>query len=525
MRKVEFPCDFKGVKVHFVGIKGTGMSALVEILLKRGAIITGSDVSERFYTDEILERLGVTPLPFSSENITSDIDFVVYSSAYSPQTNPDLACAEEKGVPSFMYSDALGALSKTAYSCGICGVHGKTTTAGLTGTLLKATDLPVQVLAGSAIASFGSGSADERKSFSSCVMTNESRSDLGNSNKIKYFVAETCEYRRHFMAFSPEKIVLTSVESDHQDFYPSYDDIQKAFVDYACLLPENGQLIFCADDKGAFQTAQIALEKRKDIKLIPYGTKAQGDYKLSFGQLKNGKHFFNVSLLGECAIKVPGNHNVLNACAALALCVELLKTDGKNPEQYYKKLKSALLDFAGGKRRSEVKAEMKTPLNQDVIFIDDYAHHPTAIKTTLSGYKDFYKGRKIIVDFMSHTYTRTQSLLEDFARSFDCADKLIMNKIYASARETESNENHVSGKILAELTKKYHSDTVYAEDFDEAARIGLEYLCEPSGEKYPEGYLFVTMGAGNNQKVGEKIIAQLKTKSEAANEQHDRLRF
>lgn len=489
-----FPEDLTGIHFHFVGIKGTGMAALVEVLHRRGAFITGSDVSERFYTDEILEKLNIKALPFSKDNISGDIKYVIYSSAYSKDKNPDLAEAVRKNIPVFVYSEALGAVSRSSYSCGICGVHGKTTTTGLTGTVLKAAGLSAQVLAGSVIKSFGD----------SCVYT----SDAGH----KYFVAETCEYQRHFMSFEPQKIVLTSVESDHQDYYPTYKDIQNAFVDYILKLPRNGELIYCADDRGALETAGIAFQKRPDIKMIPYGVNAEGDYSLEFGSVENGIHSFKTGFIGDCAIRVPGAHNVRNAVAAIALTCELLRSEGKNPLDYAEKIKEGLLDFAGGKRRSEITGEAKTPLNQSVIFIDDYGHHPTAIKTTLSGYRDFYKGHKIIVDFMSHTYTRTAALLEEFASSFSSADRVIINKIYGSAREN-AGAAEVSGRMLAEHAKKYHKDVTYAEEFDEAAAVALKMLSEPSGEEYPDGYVFVTMGAGDNWKVGEKVLSSLRKES------------
>jgi UDP-N-acetylmuramate--alanine ligase len=498
MNNIQFPDDFNGVHIHFVGIKGTGMAALVEVLAARGAIITGSDVSERFYTDEILDKLGIKARDFSESNITDSIQYVVYSSAYNPGTNPDLKAAATKKIPMLLYSEALGAISRTAYSVGVCGVHGKTTTTGLCGTLIASTDLHAQALAGSIIASFGS----------SCVMTNFDGNDK-KDDKRHYFVAETCEYQRHFMAFSPQKIILTSVESDHQDYYPTFKDIQNAFVDYICLLPQNGQLIYCADDNGAVETARIAHSKRPDIQLVPYGVNAEGSYKLTFGRVAAGKHYFTVGNYGEFTICVPGDHNVRNATAAFALSVELLKTDGKNPSDYLTKLKDALTRFAGGKRRSELVGRAKTPSGQEVIFIDDYGHHPTAIKTTLAGFREFYKGHKIIVDFMSHTYTRTAALLEEFASSFESADTVIINKIYGSARE-KADETSVTGKILAEHAAKYHKNVLYAKEFDEAALLAKKLLEEPSGKEYPDGYLFVTMGAGDNWKVGTKLIELLK---------------
>lgn len=475
------------------------MVALVEILHARGACITGSDVSERFYTDDVLDKLGLKALPFSAANITDDVQYVIYSSAYNPEKNPDLIEAKRRTIPMMLYSEALGAVSAMSYSSGVCGVHGKTTTTGLVGTILEGINFPAQVLAGSVISSFGN----------SCTMTSAGCKEEGH----KYFVAETCEYQRHFMAFCPQKIILTAVESDHEDYYPTYNDIRDAFVDYICKLPEHGQLIYCADEKGAVETAGIAKAKRPDIELVPYGVNATGDYKLTFGKVADGKQYFTVKSVGECVICLPGEHLVRNATAAIALCTELIKTDKKNPADFTEKIKKSLLQFTGGKRRSEVVGERMTPLGQSVIFIDDYGHHPTAIKTTLEGYREFYRGRKIIIDFMSHTYTRTAALLEDFAQSFAAADEVILNKIYASAREDASSAP-VTGAILAEHTKKYHHHVTYCDEFDEAAEKGLELLSKPStavvdGKNYPDGYLFVTMGAGDNWKVGKMIMDKL----------------
>src|SRR5574344_867073 len=487
------PREMRGVHIHFVGIKGTGMVALVEILHARGAIITGSDVTERFYTDDVLDKLGLHELPFDAPNIPDDIQYVIYSSAYKTDVNPDLIEAKRKGIPMMLYSEALGAVSATAYSCGVCGVHGKTTTTGLVGTILEEINFPAQVLAGSIISSFGN----------SCTMTTPACKKEGAS----YFVAETCEYQRHFMAFCPQKIILTAVESDHQDYYPTYEDIRDAFVDYICKLPEGGQCIFCADDPGAVETAGLAEARRHDIKFIPYGEKAAGDYRLEFGTVEHEINNFSIASLGSLALRVPGKHEVRDACAAAALVCELLKTDGKNPADYVTQIKKGLENFAGGKRRSEITGRADADGNS-VVFIDDYGHHPTAIKTTLAGYREFYSGRKIIIDFMSHTYTRTAALLEDFAQSFGNADEVILHKIYASARENPGAAP-VTGRTLFELTRKYHRNVHYYEEILDAKDFVISELKKKPGKEYPDGYLFVTMGAGDNWKIGRAVCDEL----------------
>lgn len=469
----------------------------MEILFHNGALITGSDVSERFYTDEILERLGLAALPFSESNVTKETDYVIYSSAYKPETNPDLIAASRLGIPTMLYTEALGSYSGRAFSAGICGVHGKTSTTGLAGTILKELDLPAQVLAGSVISSFGN----------TCTYT----SPLLDAADKKIFVAETCEYQRHFMSFCPSVIVLTSVESDHQDYYPTFADIQKAFVEYICKLPQNGICIYCADDDGAAETVDIARASRGDIKFIPYGTNAGGEYSLKFGECAAEKNNFSVGFLGEAFLRVPGRHEVMDACAAAALCSELLKACGKNPADggYVERIKRGLEKFSGGRRRSELVARRKNLHGDDIIFVDDYGHHPTAIRTTLAGFREFYSGRKIIVDFMSHTYTRTAALLEEFASSFAAADTVIINRIYGSARENAAAAS-VTGETLCERTKKYHGDVHYKKEFDEAAAFARTLLEEKAAPDFPNGYLFVTMGAGDNWKVGKILIGEIK---------------
>lgn len=491
------PEDMHGFKMHFVGIKGTGMVALVEICHSRGAVISGSDVTERFYTDDILDKLGIKALPFDGANITSvKPDVVVYSSAYKLDINPDLIEAVKTNIPCLLYTEALGAVSAVAYSSGISGVHGKTTTTGLSGTIAKGLNLPAQILAGSVITSFDN----------SCTL----------DNGHEYFIAETCEYQRHFMSFHPQKIVLTSVESDHEDYYPTYEDIRQAFIDYLCLLPEGGEVIYCADDKGACETVALALEQRPDIIGVPYGVTAEGDYAVTFGKTENGMQTFRLNGFdSDFGLRIPGKHTVLDSAAALALNFQLLKTArGVAPEtdaadvitaEDVENARKALLTFAGAKRRSEIVGEAECAGNS-ILVIDDYGHHPTAVQTTLEGYRAFYEDRVIIADFMSHTYTRTAALLEEFASSFTAADEVILHKIYPSAREVYSGG--VNGKILYARTCAHHPNVKYYEEILDAKDYVLERLSQqlPEGKK---GYLLVTMGAGDNWKLGKAVLDAL----------------
>lgn len=510
------PADLEDRHIHFVGIKGTGMAALTEILCQRGARITGSDVADVFYTDQVLAACGITASLFDAATITDDLLCVIYSSAYNEATNCELAEARRKGIPCLLYSQALGQLSAHAYSCGIAGVHGKTTTTGLVGTILSQLDLPVQVLAGSLISSFGGAGEG------SCTL----------SRGQKFFVAETCEYQRHFMDFHPQKIILTSVESDHQDYFPTYEDILSAFVDYGCLLPQNGQLIYCADDEGAVEAAQLVHGRRPDVELISYGETASGNYKITFGKVEGGRQCFYLAGFGEHPfyLQVPGRHLVLNAAAAVALAVELLKVEGgrvspvdgtKNAcdtgssqgggvvaEKFAaglpEKLAAGLALFRGGKRRSELVGR-----RHKLVILDDYGHHPTAIKTTLEGYRSFYPGYKLVVDFMSHTYTRTAALLDEFAASFGAAHQVILHKIYGSARENIGAAG-VDGVTLYQATCRHHPHVRYYEEIMDAAD-DLEKELVREDPDFPGGTVFVTMGAGDNWKLGRELWRRIGT--------------
>ena len=488
------PSDLNGIHIHFTGIKGTGMAALTEIFHARGAVITGSDVSDVFYTDAVLARIGIRALPFSADNITDTVVCVIHSSAYNAETNSELAAAVKKHIPCLLYSDALGQLSAHAYSCGIAGVHGKTTTTGLTGTILKELQLPVQVLAGSIISSFGG-------SEGSCTL----------STGRKYFVAETCEYQRHFLSFHPQEIILTSVESDHQDYYPTYEAIRDAFVEYGLRLPDGGKLIYCADDPGAVEAAGLIQDKRPDIHLVPYGEQADGPFRLVFGGITGGRQYFYLGGFGRIPffLRVPGRHLVRNATAAVALSLSLFcrEYSGVPDTALFSSETAGLIArgldaFRGGKRRSELVGSAGT-----VLFIDDYGHHPTAIRTTLEGYRAFYPDRKLIVDFMAHTYTRTAALLDDFAGSFFAADEVILHKIYGSARE-QASASGVTGRSLFEKTRCLHPSVRYYDEVMDARDDLFRELSRPD-PAFPAGTVFVTMGAGDNWKLGRALLQDL----------------
>jgi len=466
-----------GASVYFVGIKGTGVCALAELLHNRGIKTGGSDTPEVFYTDAILKELGIPYYEtFDSAHITDDIDMVIHSAAYSEENNAELAEAGRKSIPRVSYPDALGAYSADFDSAGIAGVHGKTTTTAMIGCLTQGLDIPAQVLVGSAVANFNG------------------RSTIAQGNK--YFIAETCEYRKHFLAFRPRRIVLTAVESDHQDFFPTYESIRDAFVEYCRLIPSGGELIYCADDPGAGEVARIIEKEERGVTLIPYGFNADGDYRIGDYRVENDRALFTVAVFpAEISLRVPGRHQALNAAAALALASVLVKKErGGWDESRYFAAQKALTEFSGSKRRSEIIGSAG-----GIIFMDDYGHHPTAIKTTLEGIRNFYPSRRLVVSFMSHTYTRTAALLDDFADSLAAADVLFLHKIYASAREQFNGK--ISGESIYEKVNSLHdkkADAVYYVDEPMDAVTPLKNILKP-------GDLFLTLGAGNNWPLGTAL--------------------
>lgn len=508
MEMKQFPSELNGLKIHLVGAKGTGMTALAEILHSRGAILTGSDVPDVFYTDSILRGLNVKLFElFDAKNIPDACDLVIHSAAYSRDANPELKAAAARKIPIYSYPEVLGALSLHSASAGIAGVHGKTTTTALTGILMEALSIPATVLAGSAISNFNNR----------CTLIR------GNT----YFIAETCEYRKHFLNFKPSWIILTSVESDHQDYFPTYESIRDAFVEYVLSLPSGGTLIYCADEKGATEVADIVLQQRKDINFVEYGFSAQGKWKIrSFQTLPGVTIFTTGNYPMEISLHVPGRHLVLDAVAALALTDLIFKTEtSRDIEPHeWEKMATALSSFRGSKRRSEVVGEYG-----GILIVDDYGHHPTAIAATIEGIKKFWPHRRLVVDFMSHTYSRTIALQDDFVAALDQADAVVMHKIYASARE-KPIQGFDGLKLFQKLCERRKDLSLIEPDEDRSmtasigsdkntsrARTGFALYTEEPLDSLPmlkktlmPGDIFLTMGAGDNWKLGSALAEALK---------------
>ncbi len=353
-----------------VGIKGTGMTALAELLTASGARVRGSDVADKFFTDEILDAVGIPYFEtFDSAHLSPRPELVVHSAAYSSDTNPELAEAGRQQLPVMVYPEALGAFSQGfPAAAGIAGVHGKTTTTAMAGVVARALRLPASILAGSLVPDFG-----DRATLS-----------LGQN----LFIAETCEYKRHFLHFHPSAILVTSIELDHTDYFRDYDDIFRAFHEYALRLPSGGLLVYCADDSGAVALASALRHDRPDLQLIAYGLKAEGPFRVIGRRFAPGESRFRLDGFGpELGLRIPGTHNVLNAAGACALVFTLAGRAVGDSD--LEAVNAALASFRGSRRRSQIVGEAG-----GVLVLDDYGHHPTAVGLTLAGLKAFYPDRR-----------------------------------------------------------------------------------------------------------------------------------
>lgn len=465
-------------RIHLVGIKGTGMSTLAEWLSLSGAMVTGSDTAETFPTEKVLKSHGIKwNEGFSAENITADIDGVIYSAAYT-QNNPEKEAAEKLNRPLCSYPEALGIISRRFEAAAVAGVHGKTSTTLLAALIARSVKIPAVVWAGSSLATLGDRA-------------------LWHGGD-RFLIAETCEYRNHFLHYAPKRILLTSIEWDHQDFFKTENAIYDTFCQFINLLPNGGECFFCVDDPGALSAVNEVRKIRSDIVFTEYGEKAAGDWKISAITENKGENRFMLPGFNEpFSLSVPGRHIVKNAVGAMALMASVASAAAIPIQQDF--LQRAFNEFHGISRRSEFIGRAL-----GVNIVDDYGHHPTAIRKTLDGFRSFYGAERIIVDFMPHTYSRTQALLSEFSTCFSAADGIILHDIYGSAREEKGD---FTGRDFYNRIAKSHREVFYVEDHSNAVDLCLDIL--------RPGDLFVTMGAGDNWKLGRRVLACLKEKESA----------
>jgi len=421
-------------KIHFIGIGGVGVSAIARMARLKGIKVTGSDIS----TGKMIERIknigGKVFIGHKKENLSADTNLVIYSPAIN-ENNPELTFARKTNIPVYSYPEILGLLSKDMYTIAVSGSHGKTTTTCMIAELMIYGNLDPTVVVGGLL----------KKQQDNFV--------LGNS---KYFVVEACEYKESFLNLNPKILVILNIDNDHLDYYGNIENIKNAFIKLINKVPKDGFVVYNSEDKNIVAALKNCPEKCKRI-----------DY---------AKEELNIKLL------IPGEHNIKNAKAALVVA----KLVGLKSDEAEKILKK----YAGSWRRFEYKGESE----KGALIYDDYGHHPTEIKATLSGTKEYFPDKNIIVVFQPHLYSRTRLLLDDFAESFKNVDEAIITDIYA-AREQDDHSIHA--KDLTEAINKITNNAKYIKDFQEIE----EYLKTKDANT-----VILTIGAGDIYKIGENIL-------------------
>ena len=457
-----YTIDFNNpIHIYFIGIGGISMSGLAEILAERNFTVSGSDAKSSALTD-MLEGHGIQIFYGQrAENITKDIDLVVYTAAIKPD-NPELAAAVSLGIPTMTRAQLLGQMMRNYQTpIAISGTHGKTTTTSMVSEILLHAQL------------------DPTLSIGGILKTIGGNIRIGAS---EYFVTEACEYTNSFLSFFPKIGIILNVEEDHMDFFKDIDDIRSSFHKFAKLLPADGTLIV----NGDIPQVEV-ITKDLDCQVITYGSKNTYDYypeNITYDELARPTYTLcHNGEKEEITLGVTGEHNVHNSLAAIALS-QLLGIDLSS-------IKEALVHFTGSDRRFEYKGTVG-----GVTVLDDYAHHPTEITATLKAAKNYPHNRVVCV-FQPHTYTRTKAFMEDFAKALTLADVVVLADIYA-AREKDTLG--ISSLDLLEKIKELGTECYYFPTFDEIETFLLE-KCEKKD-------LLITMGAGDVEKIGEKLLGQ-----------------
>ncbi len=453
MDRFDFSKLQHGARIHFIGIGGISMSGLADIMLNSGFIVTGSDRTKSHITEKLTQKGASVYIGHQKENVLG-ADLVVHTAAVH-EDNPEMIAAHENGIKLIDRAEFLGAVMKQYKNAiGISGTHGKTTTTSMLAHALIYTKKDPTVSVGGELDIIGGN-----------IKT-------GNSD---YFLTEACEYTNSFLKFFPHVAVITNIEEDHLDFFDGIDDIIESFRKFALLTKDKGYVVAWGEDP----EIKRALDG-SGCNVIYYGLDKNMEYHAENIFYKGGFPEFDVmkndELLCHIALNVPGDHNILNALASVAVCCIYgidLKEAAKGIETY-----------KGTKRRFEKVGELN-----GAVVIADYAHHPTEIKATLKTAVKF-SPNKLWCVFQPHTYTRTKSLWQEFLTSFEKADELILTDIYAAREEPD-------GVTTSEKLSKEIKNSKYIKEFEDIAK----YLKENA----KDGDMIFLMGAGDIIKLSELL--------------------
>ncbi len=457
---------FRHVKrIHFIGIGGIGMSGIAEVLANLGFEVSGSDIKKSKNTDR-LEAQGVAIFEGHAGENVGDAQVVVYSSAVRPD-NPEMVIARERGIPVIPRAEMLAELMVLKpYAVAVSGTHGKTSTTSMVATVLGHAGVDPTTVVGGVVESLGSNA---------------------KVGKSEWFVTEADESDRSFLMLYPTIAVVTNIDKEHMESYKGMDDVVQCFTDFVNKVPFFGAAVICLDDPNV-QLIIPNIKRRR----VTYGMTAQADisahdivYSGAFGSTFNV--WKGTEVLGKIDLPVPGKHNVYNALAATAVALEL--------DVPFATIAEAFATFKNANRRFQFKGEAR-----GIAVIDDYGHHPTEILATLAAAKNGSGGRRTVVVFQPHRYTRTQELFDEFALAFNNADVLFVLDIYAASEQPIEG---ISAEVLTENIRKYgHKNAIYIGDIDTAADKVIPEL--------QEGDLLITLGAGTVTRLSDEFVEKLK---------------
>ena len=440
------------------------MSGVAKMLLAMGADVSGCD-ARRGPATEALARQGVQIYyGHDASHVDANTDAVVHSAAVK-ETHEEVQEARRRNVPVLKYAQMVGRLMLEKTGIAVSGTHGKTTTSGMVSFIFERAKLHPSFVVGAPIAGIGESSL------------------VGDG---PYFVVEACEYDRSFHNFRPHIAVMTNIEEDHLDYYRNEEELVDAFADFGSLVHEEGLCVVNAESPNALRAARAA---RAPVQT--YGIAVSADWQARNLQLAGGCYAFEVArngaYFGDFQVRIPGRHNVSNALAAIAVS-HAVGLDADTIGRH-------LLEFAGTSRRFETVGQAG-----DVTVVDDYAHHPTEVRVTLAAARERFGGRRLVIVFQPHQYSRTRFLLTDFAASFDAADILIVPDIFF-VRDSEYERSQInSGDLVFEIAKR-DVRALYIPHFDEI----VDYLT-----RVLEGNdVLITMGAGNVNEIGRRVLAKL----------------
>ena len=450
--------------IHMVGIGGIGMSGIAEILLHKEYKVTGSD-GKMSETTERLKSLGAEIYVGHDAAHVEGADVVVYTSAVKAEENVETRAAMQEKIPVIKRAEMLAELMRMKYGIGIAGTHGKTTTTTMAGQIVRSGNFDPTIIVGGRVHSF-----------------DKTNAVVGRGDII---VVEADEFDRTFLRLSPSLAVITNIDAEHMDIYNDIDDIKDAFVEFANKVPFYGAVIICLDDP---QVRSII--PRIERRTISYGLTPQAELRAvdieSNMFSSNFTVVFENEELGRVELKAPGEHNIKNALASIAVGLEL--------DMDFDHIRQGIESFEGVFRRFQLKAD-----KDDVMVVDDYAHHPTEVQATLHAAQKGWPKHRIVAVFQPHLYSHTQQLYQNFGSSFFDAEVLVLTDIYPSR---EKPIEGVTGKLIADAAENYgHRGVHYVEDKSELPGK-LKELVQPKD-------IIITMGAGDIYKYGDLFVEML----------------